>query len=493
MRKVEKPVGIKLEDGQVYVPVKNRLIALRNSEYRYSLRTNTEYLPSVRAFHSVATLEILETGEVYTGEALVYLDTKNPYEKVKPVESCSTSAIGRALGTAGIGITDNFASVEEAQTMTASALAKAVSEEIKQISGTPIVKKTPFVEQFPSESMGEIAMGYPEDYISAPVVQPEKSEELINLEEKSPGGIPTKEERRKEVEEMGVSGKAIKRSPKNEAEILQNGYSETIVENWKIGMQHGVNFFDLPGRNTEKKFQVAAIVIQKGTKEWNIHALKNYGENYVIKTDESPAESPAPAPAPAPVKETSSPLLYDGKTIQEQIALQNKDYATAAEIRAKHPATAEEAAIEKKLAESPVFDEPEEPVNDEPEFAPASKQTTSSGGIAPNSNFDAPKQAAAAPTTPAEKPSGHASDSIVANMKATGNMYGLDIPVDTQRADPAEFSRFYLELYNKNLDFDVLAKKYEDKGFSRNKEFSDFEDFLRRASVGEINEFLNAR
>ena len=111
-----KPKQIKYKEG-LYTPVKERILVIKNDGVDYEMITDATYYPEQRKWKVKASLVVhKENGDkrVYQGHASEMESGKNIY-LYNALEVAETSAEGRALGAYGIGIEDDFASLEEVE------------------------------------------------------------------------------------------------------------------------------------------------------------------------------------------------------------------------------------------------------------------------------------------------------------------------------------------------------------------------------------------
>lgn len=99
--------------GKQYVTVAERVrVALEPSEPYQML--SSEVLPLGNTGRFYVRVAIAVDGRQYIGTSEVKLDApKNTADGSSPIECAETSAVGRALGFAGIGLIDSIASAEE--------------------------------------------------------------------------------------------------------------------------------------------------------------------------------------------------------------------------------------------------------------------------------------------------------------------------------------------------------------------------------------------
>lgn len=114
--------------GKNYITVAERIQALINSEQEYSITTE------VLNHEPVLVKATVTIGEnIYTGHSAA--NPAKAIEKASPYEVAETSAVGRALGFAGFGISDGVASADE---MRKEAYGSYEREEIINLDEDPI-------------------------------------------------------------------------------------------------------------------------------------------------------------------------------------------------------------------------------------------------------------------------------------------------------------------------------------------------------------------
>lgn len=106
-----KTIDIK---GKPYVQVHTRIKeANKISKGEYSVTTNYEYIPEAKMFIVHATLTI--RGQTYNGTAQEIIG-ESFINKTSALENAETSAVGRALGMADIGLLESgLATADEVQ------------------------------------------------------------------------------------------------------------------------------------------------------------------------------------------------------------------------------------------------------------------------------------------------------------------------------------------------------------------------------------------
>lgn len=481
MIKVSTPKGMTLNDGKFYVPVKERILALRESQQTYSLMTEVKFLPEINGFMAKATLTILATGEVYIGHSVSYIGRGNMIQRINPAEDAETSAWGRALAAAGIGIADSLASFEEVDKSIREQAMTHSGKTIKDITdavGELVEKTRPVnpIDAIPPDTYSDIkeldtemppkkvvAEGPPPQEKPNPNLPPEPGEEKTPLQELN-----------EDLVEMNISPRKIPTSSKE----LRKGTTDLMRELFDKCLGYNVNVYEYPGRNNEKKAYRILNEVAKGPEVFEKWVTKEYGPQYaklhlVSRVEDMNDEAPVPESkedveaqlkvrykdAPPEIKqEINEARTFNGRTVQEMIAAQKlMDVGMAKDIREEHPATQEIAEIEKESK----LNETQQKIQEEDDsFAPASAEVA------------------------AEVPGG-----INHNIKKSGNKYGIEVPSESERADPNTFYSFFLTLNKEGLTFDVLTKKYAASSYRDSN--SDIEMFLRTAKTEDINQFIN--
>lgn len=95
-----------------YVEVKERILALVDSELPYAINTEHWYYPERKMWVVKATLTMVDTMESFTWLAQEIEDSSN-INKTSALENAETSAVWRACAFAWIGVIDGIASVDE--------------------------------------------------------------------------------------------------------------------------------------------------------------------------------------------------------------------------------------------------------------------------------------------------------------------------------------------------------------------------------------------
>ena len=111
--------------GRDYVPVAERVKFLAEDKERtYSIETDYKYIPEDGRTLWVVKATLTLNGNVFTGHAQeVETSDVKKINHTSALENCETSAVGRALAMAGIGIVDSIASAEEMRKVKREALA----------------------------------------------------------------------------------------------------------------------------------------------------------------------------------------------------------------------------------------------------------------------------------------------------------------------------------------------------------------------------------
>ncbi len=97
--------------GADYVEVKERILYLsENHKYGYSIETKAKFYEKLSMWVVKATLSI--NNQTYTGHAQEIIGD-GYINKTSALENAETSAVGRALAMAGIGVIGSIASADE--------------------------------------------------------------------------------------------------------------------------------------------------------------------------------------------------------------------------------------------------------------------------------------------------------------------------------------------------------------------------------------------
>lgn len=131
--------------GKQYVEVKDRLLYLAHHfDGEYSIETDYRYFASRKMWVVKATVTLTQSGatNTYTGLAQELESEKyGTVNNTSALENAETSAVGRALAMAGIGIESGIASADEVRKAESRAernkLAKPEDEAIRQVLATP--------------------------------------------------------------------------------------------------------------------------------------------------------------------------------------------------------------------------------------------------------------------------------------------------------------------------------------------------------------------
>lgn len=108
---------VEIEGGKYTLTVER--VKYLAEEFSYSIETNAEFIESLNGWKVKAVLTIIEKDEHGNVEILNYsghgfeVIGSTEINSTNALENAETSAVGRACGNAGIGLTDNFASADE--------------------------------------------------------------------------------------------------------------------------------------------------------------------------------------------------------------------------------------------------------------------------------------------------------------------------------------------------------------------------------------------
>jgi hypothetical protein len=110
--------------GKDYVPVSERVKFLASDkENVYSIETEYFYYPEDGRTLWVVKATLTLNGNTYTGHAQeVETSDEKKINHTSVLENCETSAVGRALAMAGIGVVDSIASADEMRKVKREAL-----------------------------------------------------------------------------------------------------------------------------------------------------------------------------------------------------------------------------------------------------------------------------------------------------------------------------------------------------------------------------------
>lgn len=109
--------------GKDYVPVVERIKFLSESKTPYSLETEYFYYPEEFRNMWVVRATLTIDGNSYSGTAQeVESSDEKKINFTSALENCETSAVGRALAMAGIGLVDSIASADEMRKVKKEAL-----------------------------------------------------------------------------------------------------------------------------------------------------------------------------------------------------------------------------------------------------------------------------------------------------------------------------------------------------------------------------------
>ena len=104
---------VEIEGGKYTLTVER--VKYLAEEFSYSIETEAEYIESLNGWKVKATLTIKDPNEqtnVYSGHGFEVIGSTT-INSTNALENAETSAVGRACGNAGIGLTDSFASADE--------------------------------------------------------------------------------------------------------------------------------------------------------------------------------------------------------------------------------------------------------------------------------------------------------------------------------------------------------------------------------------------
>lgn len=108
-----KTINIK---GKEYVPVSER-VKMAHATYKDKLSITTELVESVPV--AIVKATVVTSQGTFTGYSAS--NPAKPLEKTSPIEIAETSAVGRALGFAGLAIDESIASADEVEYATSPA------------------------------------------------------------------------------------------------------------------------------------------------------------------------------------------------------------------------------------------------------------------------------------------------------------------------------------------------------------------------------------
>ena len=98
--------------GKDYVMVKDRITYFNSNYPNGSIVTELTTIDNRYIFKAIVTPDVENTNRIYTGHAEEVVGSSQ-INKTSALENCETSAIGRALGSMGIGVDESFASADE--------------------------------------------------------------------------------------------------------------------------------------------------------------------------------------------------------------------------------------------------------------------------------------------------------------------------------------------------------------------------------------------
>ena len=104
---------VEIEGGKYTLTVER--VKYLAEEFSYSIETNAEFIESLNGWKVKATLTIKDPNEdinIYSGHGFEVIGSTE-INSTNALENAETSAVGRACGNAGIGLTDSFASADE--------------------------------------------------------------------------------------------------------------------------------------------------------------------------------------------------------------------------------------------------------------------------------------------------------------------------------------------------------------------------------------------
>ncbi len=147
--------AVKLEDGTYYYPVKERLLQLRSEGHKYDILTESNYTMSsdgnITGWQVKAML-LIHSGDKqgsYTGTSYEYVLPSDKINAYNALENAETSAVGRALAMAGIGIEHSIASLEEMNrtkhVSSANKTANEMVDVLKSLELRPVIPAPEYV------------------------------------------------------------------------------------------------------------------------------------------------------------------------------------------------------------------------------------------------------------------------------------------------------------------------------------------------------------
>ena len=104
---------VEIEGGKYTLTVER--VKYLAEEFSYSIETEAEFIESLNGWKVKATLTIKDPNEdinIYSGHGFEVIGSTE-INSTNALENAETSAVGRACGNAGIGLTDSFASADE--------------------------------------------------------------------------------------------------------------------------------------------------------------------------------------------------------------------------------------------------------------------------------------------------------------------------------------------------------------------------------------------
>ena len=147
--------------GKEYVMVKDRVAAFRKICPNGSISTEIVSFTDEAIIMKATVKEgevILATGTAWEKETSSYIN------KTSYVENCETSAIGRALGFAGIGVDDSMASAEEVanaivnQQKTEQKISAKDVEAIRSACKKKNIQEKTLLHKYQVKSLGDITV-----------------------------------------------------------------------------------------------------------------------------------------------------------------------------------------------------------------------------------------------------------------------------------------------------------------------------------------------
>lgn len=125
LERVNKEMNITDIKGKDYVEVNQRVIAFRKLYPNGTI--STEILSIGNGVVVIKATILNEDGQVLSTGISYEKENSTFINKTSYIENCETSAVGRALGFAGFGISTSIASAEEVQTAILNQIPKKVN------------------------------------------------------------------------------------------------------------------------------------------------------------------------------------------------------------------------------------------------------------------------------------------------------------------------------------------------------------------------------